>query len=86
MKQLTEYSITYLKSGINQRKILIPHEEYLRISEMEIEVRDSALKKLTGGKEWFTDKSPLYEAIESGVLDCNGLYPVKLEELREQIK
>lgn len=75
------YEFYYPDSGVTQQKVLISFEEYLRIkvlpedSKKEEKRKGKILEEMTGGNEWFTDKSPLFYAICSGVLECNGIYP-----------
>lgn len=69
------YIFTYPDIGVIQEKVLISHDDYLRIKEIkDPDEYKAELKKLTKGMEWFTDKSPLYEAIFTGILNCNGIY------------
>jgi hypothetical protein len=81
------YEFFYPDRNIKQKKILIPHEEYLKLkvlpddSEEEEERKEGLLTKLTGGMEWFTDKSPLFDAINTGTINCNGTHPVKITRL-----
>lgn len=68
------YNIHYPDRDIRQVKILIPHNEYLRISELEPDEYKRELKRITKGHEWFTDQSPYYQAITTNIIDCNGQY------------
>lgn len=38
--------------------------------------------KTTFGEHWFTDDSPLYKAIESNLLECNGEHIVFIENMK----
>lgn len=82
MKILSVYQITY-KNGFVQRKNLISHQDYLNIikplnaiiGELEAskktERESKVLKRVISdlfGSEWFTDNSPLHEAIKTGIL------------------
>lgn len=64
---LGEYTFHWLESGIIQDKILISHNFYVSTSDKEF-------KELIGTREWFTNLSPLYDAISTGVMNCNGIY------------
>jgi hypothetical protein len=44
------------------------------------------MKSLTQGQEWFTDKSPLFDAIETGILNCNGIYQCKVTLVENTIE
>lgn len=72
------YSIYYPKRDVVQRKLLISHESYLKYvampqdSNTSIKKAKAYLSSLTGGKEFFTDGSPLFHAIGTGKLKCNG--------------
>jgi hypothetical protein len=77
------HQFTY-NNGITQSKQLIRHSDYLKVKELPIDEQDAALDELTGGKEWFTDKSPYYDAIKTGVLNCNGIYLCKVVDLKKQ--
>lgn len=78
---MEHYQFYYPNSNITQTKILIKHFQYLEInrmpeeSEEEEKIKALAWKELTKGEEWFTDKSPFYEAISTGIIDCNGNFP-----------
>ena len=71
-------------NGITQIKKLISHEDYLTWNEMpestdeEIVLKEDFWKGITNGKEWFTDKSPYYDAIRTGVINANGQHPVQI--------
>lgn len=81
------YTVTYLDYGITQKKLLIPHSIYEGYKNMPYDTKEeqsaakSWLKNKTKGREWFTNKSPYYEAIKTGVLNCNGKHRVKIEVL-----
>lgn len=69
------YIFTYPDYNVIQEKLLISHKKYLMVNVIEDYDRmKAALKKLTDSKEWFTDESPLYEAISTGILKCNGIH------------
>lgn len=71
------YLFVYPDKNIRQFKILIPREvweKYRSISDDD--AAKKFLKQHTNGMEWFIPGSPYYEAIETGVLNCNGRYPV----------
>lgn len=81
-KVLGQYEISY-SAGVVQQKNLIKHEDFENIikptlDEIErLEVqkkKDEASEKKVYlkslfGENWFTNKSPLYEAIETGVIE-----------------
>jgi len=79
------YSFYYPEYGVYQEKILISHNDYLTVkvlpedSGKEEKRKDKALKILTKGKQWFTDKSPLYDAIITQVLQCNGIHLIEIK-------
>lgn len=67
------YRIEFPDRGIVQYKVLISHEDYLKVKSIKDDDEyKSALKQLTGGKEWFTEKSPYYIAITTGRFICNS--------------
>lgn len=72
------YTFIYPENGIIQKKILISHENYLLFKinpedNKKIEkYKESLMKDITLNMEWFTDKSPLFDAIFTGILNCNG--------------
>lgn len=82
MKILGKYQIIYW-NGIKQVKNLIDHEDYInhikpiyfKIDELEIIKKNKEAKLLkkelkdTYGESWFTDKSPLFEAISTSYLN-----------------
>lgn len=64
------YQIEYLRSKVIQYKVLIPHSLYEKLK------LEGKLKQIG---EYFTDASPLFEAIATGILNCNGgKSPVKI--------
>lgn len=79
---MTNYTIHYPEYGVTQEKVLIPHSIYTQYMSIPYETKEEQsiakgwLKKQTGGKEWFTDKSPIYEAITTGIINCNGQHKV----------
>jgi len=67
---LATYKITYPDLGVNQVKNLIKHSDYLL--SKQIKDKDERNKFVSEfGENWFTDESPLYESLKSGVLECN---------------
>lgn len=78
---IAKYKITY-KNGIIQEKNLISHLDYIGIikpykeiiytlEKEKLEKDANLLKtelKIMFGFEWFTDKSPLFEASKTGIL------------------
>lgn len=81
MKILGQYKITY-DNGVVQYKNLIEHQDYLLVVipkqkeayELELKKKDreaSRIKrelKTMFGELWFTNQSPLFAAISTGVL------------------
>lgn len=75
------YMITY-HNGVTQEKDLISHTDYEnivkplqdQIHDLETEKKDKEAGELKRqlkqmfGDNWFTDKSPIYEALKTGVL------------------
>jgi len=86
--------VNYVDLNIKQYKTLISHSEYLISKELflkEMSRTDIPDKKKNSkiGKEYlkkygeyFTDKSPLFDAMQTGYLSCNGQHTkVKFEQL-----
>lgn len=81
MKSLGLYLIVY-SNGMTQEKNLISHKDYINVilpkkeqiynAEMkkDYETSSSLKKELLAdfGDEWFTDKSPMFDAIDTGML------------------
>jgi hypothetical protein len=67
------YSIYYPRCNARQEKTLIPHSLWIEVSSInkEKERKD----RITALGIFFTDQSPLFEAIGTGVLECNGSWP-----------
>jgi hypothetical protein len=86
------YEFHYPQSKVRQHKILISHDDYLTVKAMPEETKEQAfdkkkaMKSLTQGQEWFTDKSPLFDAIETGILNCNGIYQCKVTLVENTIE
>lgn len=80
--ELGIYEIEYPDLGIKQIKKLVSHYQYLKDkSVFKKETPSYAYQIQLHGevynlniKEFFTDESPLYKAIETGTLECNGTY------------
>lgn len=99
MAIIAKYKIEYLNNGFVQYKNLISHTEYLdyivpiisEITDIEQKYKKekadkliySLKKKLKPYGVYFTDKSPLFKAIETGVLDMGkfGKYDVILTKI-----
>ena len=69
-------------NGVVQDKVLVSHSDWLLVKgitdEDEYKV---ALRSLSGGREWFTDQSPLYAAIDGSVLVLGQYsYPCAVEK------
>lgn len=81
------FEFYYPEANVTQTKILIKHEDYLKIKilveddEKEEQRKEKALKELTNNKQWFTDKSPLFEAIFTGILNCNGIFKCQVKQI-----
>lgn len=74
---LGTYKITY-SNGVSQKKALIPHIEYEKAKVLKDGIKN--LEKEVG--EYFTDQSPLHDAIETSILKhFGGESPVKFEKL-----
>jgi hypothetical protein len=69
-----KYLFYYPDYNIRQEKVLIPHEAWELSREMSPDKGKKYLKEQSSGEEWFTDKSPLFEAIKTGILNCNGIH------------
>lgn len=67
------YTFFYPEYNITQHKLLISHEDYLLYKDSPKD-----FKALVGDNQWFTDNSPLYHSISSGVLLCNGVHKVEI--------
>ena len=86
-----KFEFYYPHSNITQVKKMISHEDYLQFKVLpddskKIEKKKKQLEKfISGGEEWFTDKSPLAEAIQTGILDCNGKYSVNIKSLNYEV-
>jgi len=78
MKIIGTYKITYDSSGVVQFMNLITHLDYMQIIYPRQLTLRTAGKKMTKrikaellelfGENWFTDKSPLGLAMETGIL------------------
>jgi len=86
MKIISTYKVTY-QNGMSQIKNLIEHEDFLndiKPTDVQIDALESKKKfketnylkkqlKEKYGQFWFTNKSPMYYAIENNVLELyNG--------------
>lgn len=94
------YLITY-HNGISQEKTLIDHHDYeylikpaLKTAyEFELRKNDKCSKFIKNqiqemyGEHWFTNKSPLFEAIKTGTLSLlpqqGGDHPVSFKKLKK---
>lgn len=69
MEILGTYLITYPKYGVQQTKNLVSHERWKELVKMvDDKVHPKDVIKKTFGESFFTDKSPLGEALISGKL------------------
>lgn len=88
---MEKYGILYAKSKVYQEKILISHDRWRIWRGMpegavhEKAAKDAYLFDITEGEQWFTDQSPIYDAISTGILDCNGKYPCIVAKLPNPI-
>ncbi len=84
--ELMMYQFTY-SGGITQKKILVSHSDWgiwrslPEQTDEQIAVKESFWDEKTKGQPWFTDKSPLYDAIETGILNCNGKHSVTIIQM-----
>jgi len=81
---MKKYLINYIDVGISQVKNLIPHNEYLyskslllnELNRTDIKEKEKDInigkKYLKQYGDFFTDNSPLYNSISSGILDYNN--------------
>ena len=68
---MTIYRITYPEFGVTQYKCLISHSDYVEAKNISAEASKERMQELTSGMEYFTDKSPLHDAIATGILNCH---------------
>lgn len=69
------YEFYFPQYNVRQRKLLIKHTDWYKASLiMSEKLRKHRMKELTKDKEWFTDESPLFKAIQTQVLVCNGIH------------
>jgi len=74
-KILGRYLIEYPDNNVKQEKVLIDYSDLVEIKMMaDDDKRKAALKLLTGGAEYFTTNSPLFFAIDSGVVNNYGIH------------
>lgn len=69
------YEFWYPLSDVRQSKVMISHQVWQLLRDLPDENKECPdktfshqMKLLTGGNEWFTDGSPLYNAISTGIL------------------
>ena len=99
VRALGKYRITYESNGFIQEKYLISHDDYeniikeynILINELEIKRDYSAAKflkkelKYLFGEHWFTDRSPIYYSIETGIIKLlNGNYKCKILDISHE--
>lgn len=83
------YTFHWHASGVVQDKILLPasvYEQYMALPYRTKDEQKAAkkwLKGYVGRQEWFTDDSPLFRAIETGVCDANGIHRVTVTLKRD---
>lgn len=93
---MTSYLIHYPTYGITQAKNLIAHADFLsiikptraRIDELKDSPERARLQsELVSqfGQDWFTDQSPLFEAITTGMLELlphqGGSHPCIIKQV-----
>lgn len=99
MGVISKYRIEYPDNGFIQYKNLISHSEYLEVIVPIIAEITDIEQKYTKGKAdkliwplkkrlkpygtYFTDRSPLFDAIETGILDMGkfGRFPAILTKI-----
>ena len=83
---IAAYRIHYPDLNVIQTKNLIKHSDYL--TGKEIKNQNERKKYFSQfGENWFTDQSPLFLSMKSGVLDCNsqyGKFNVKIDKIIER--
>lgn len=67
------YTITYIDTprtgmSVTQTKILIPAAVYATLQRVPENDYKTLLKAITRGHEFFTEKSPLFAAMQTGIL------------------
>lgn len=78
------YKIEYPEKGFVQYKKLISHSVWEQIISIKDDEERSAKLKQLG--LFFTDKSPLFEAITTGILDCNGQHKCIVSKQRMKVR
>jgi hypothetical protein len=78
---MNNYVIFYPEVGITQKKTLIPHWMY----HMGKSIKDKEARKVyfDGLGDYFTDESPLFFAMGTGILNCNGKHKVQFSKCNE---
>lgn len=77
------YQIIY-PNGVIQTKIMISHNDYLRVQSIEDPIEwKKAYKSLGNGYEWFTDKSSFSHALNNnGEFKCySGIITIQIKQL-----
>lgn len=83
---MDNYKIYYHDYKITQYKVMIPHSIYDEYMQMPYETKDEQseakawIKNKTKGKEWFTDKSQIFDAITTGTINANGKHKVTISK------
>lgn len=76
------YNFHYPHNGFDQKKILIPREVYDEYKAIpDDDTAKKFLKQHTKGMEWFIPSSAYYAAIESGIINANGKWPVVVTKI-----
>lgn len=86
MEILGIYRITYPKYKVQQTKNLVSHDRWKELMKMvEDKVVEKDVIKKTFGESFFTDKSPLGDALISGKLvlpeNQGGIHDIKFKKL-----
>ena len=69
------YKITYPDSNVTQYKVLIKHLWWTYSKVLPEKKAKKAIKCISKDNEWFTEKSPIYDAITTGkLLIYDGTY------------
>jgi hypothetical protein len=76
------YELHYVDADLKQIKCRISYIQYSYSKQLSEKDQKNYLKIITNGKEWFTDRSPINDAIESGELHhYGGISKVKITRL-----
>jgi len=78
---LGTYKIKYTASNTVQIKNLITHSDYLKGKMIKVKSeRDKYYSQF--GENWFTNESPLFKAMKTGLMDVNDfVHEVEFEKI-----